>query len=149
MPTQVLAIHERLGNWARQIRPRVASWPVRVVETRSASDLATALRQSACPLAIVDLDRWPARMLSDLERVREDSADALILVLDPDSTPGVSFLARELGATLVRSGFVSPVEVEGLLGRWLSVSRRRQSLAGWTDEAEAEPEPWDVILNRD
>ncbi len=149
MPKQALVIHERLGNWARQIRPRVANWAVQVVETRSASDLAAGLRRSACPLAVVDLDRWPARMLSDLERVREDSADALILVLDPGSTPGVSILARELGATLVKSGFVSPVEVEGLLARWLSLSRRRQSVVGWTDEAKVEPELWDVILNRD
>ncbi len=63
-----LVIHERLGNWARQLRPRVAGWPVQVVETRSASELVAGLRRSVCSLAVIDLDRWPTRMLADLER---------------------------------------------------------------------------------
>lgn len=149
MPKLPLVIHERLGNWARQLRPRVAGWPVRVVETRSAAELASGLRGAVCPLAVIDLDRWPVRMLADLERVRAESANALMLVLDPASTPGASVLGRELGATLVRSGFVPPPEVEALLARWLSVARRRTDASGWVYESVAEPEPWDVVVNRD
>lgn len=73
----------------------------------------------------------------------------MILVLDSGSTPGAAAPARELGATLVRSGFVPPPEVEGLLARWLSVARRRIDAAGWLDAAAVELEPWDVVPSRE
>ena len=57
---------------------------------------------------------------------------ALVLVLDPDTVPGAAGLARELGATLVRSGFVSPPQVVRLLERWTALAGRRAQAGGWT-----------------
>lgn len=148
MPKVPLVIHERLGNWARQLRPRVAGWPVQVVETRSAAELSEGLRRSVCPLAVVDLDRWPARMLSDLEHAGRGALDPLVLVLDPARTPGAEALGRELGATLVWPGFVPPPRVEALLARWLEVARGRRESAGWMENSQSESEPWDVAVDR-
>jgi len=50
-----LVIHERLGNWARHLRPRLSAWPVRVVESRSTADLESALSRAACPIVVIDL----------------------------------------------------------------------------------------------
>lgn len=148
MPRHPLVIHERLGRWARQLRPRVAGWPVRLVETRSGEDLASALSLAPFPLVVIDLDRWPARILADLQRVRLADSSALALVLDPGSSPGVPTLARELGATLVKSGFVPPPEVEALLARWLGLARTRLDASGWSLDQAAEPEPWDEVLTQ-
>jgi hypothetical protein len=139
-----LILHERQAIWARQLRPRVASWPVRPVETRSAAELLGALRGSASALIVVDLRKTPARMLDDLGRALAELPDALALVLDPDRLPGVRLLARELGATHVVSGVATPPQVVELLSGWLPLARRRAELAGWTAEPEPEPAPWEL-----
>lgn len=138
-----LMIHERLANWARQIRPRVATWPVRLIETRSAADLARAWRSSACPLIVLDLDRWPHRGLDDLVRAQPAASEALVLVLDPGGHPEIPPLAREIGASHVLSGAVTPPAVLALLERWLPIACRRIEADGWAGEPEAEPEPWE------
>ena len=38
-----LMLHERLGNWARQLRPRLHNLPIRWFETRSRADLDDVL----------------------------------------------------------------------------------------------------------
>lgn len=138
-----LILHERRANWARQLRPRVAAWPLRLVETRTAADLARAWRGSVWPLVVADLDRWPARALEDLVRARPAAESALILVLDPAAHPEVPPLAREAGATHVLSGVATPPAVVGLLARWLDLARRRIESEGWAGEVEPEPEPWE------
>lgn len=139
-----LIIHERIATWARQLRPRVVTWPVRVSETRSAADLERALKGSACPLVVADLARWPRQGLDDLERALAPSANALVLVLDPGTNPGVAALAREIGATLVLSGPATPPQVVGVLARWLPLAQRRAEADGWDGDPEPEAEPWDL-----
>ena len=147
MASQLLVIHERITNWARQIRPRLVGDPVRVVETRSASDLEAALAGSACPVVLLDLGRRPRAALDDLDRALRVAPDALVLVLDPESYDGAALLARELGATHVVSGPATPPAVAGLLGRWLPLARRRAESAGWSGSAPEppEPEPWNWL----
>ena len=62
-------LHERLGTWSAQLRPRVQGRPVHWIETRSASDLDKALFGLACPVVLIDLQRNVVEGLSDLDRV--------------------------------------------------------------------------------
>ena len=54
-------LHERLGNWNRQLRPRLHDRPVRWFETRSRADLDGLLIGLACPVVLIDLGRHPSR----------------------------------------------------------------------------------------
>lgn len=142
-----LVLHERLGNWARQLRPRLSAWPVRLVESRSASDLESALAGTACPIVILDLDLRPRAGLEDLDRAVRAAPLALLLVLDPQAHEGVAPLARELGATLVLSGVVTPPTLTALLARWIPLALRRTEADGWSVacKPEPEPEPWNWL----
>ena len=143
MPPVPLVIHERIGNWARQLRPRTAGWPVQVIETRSGPELAAALAARPWPLAVVDLADRPEAALRELAEGLDDLPDALLLVLDPTNAPGAAALARELGATQVTSGFAPPPAVVDLLARWLPIARARAGAAGWVAEPPRVAEPWE------
>jgi hypothetical protein len=138
----VLVIHERLGHWARQMRPRLSSWPVRLVETRSAADLEAAVAGRACPVVVIDLSRRVRSGLEDLDRATRAAPNAMVLVLDPGSHEGVALLARELGASHVIAGVATPPAVAALLARWLPLARRRDDRDGWSARPGPEPEPW-------
>jgi hypothetical protein len=142
-----LIIHERLGNWVRQLRPRLSAWPIRLVESRSAADLEGALAGTACPIVVIDLDRRPGAGLDDLERATRTAPSALVLVLDPGGHDGVAVLARELGATHVFSGVVTPPTVARLLERWIVLAQRRTETDGWSGARKPEPEsePWNWL----
>ena len=152
MPGRVpLVFFERLATWARRVRPRVVNWPVWVVETRSADDLAAALRSSPCPLVVADLASDPAQALDALARVLPGVPDALVLVLDPGRNDGVAAFCRELGASVVLSGPTTPPEVVAVLARWVPIAQGRGSKAGWAPEGQrprfGEPgwDPMDLI----
>ena len=145
---QVVVSHERIGTWVRHRRPRLLGWPVRWVETRSTADLETALAGMVCPIVLIDLGRRPPRAgLEDLDRAAQAAPNALILVLDPEAYEGVATLARELGATHVLSGPVTPPEVAQLIARWLPLAQRQTESDGWSiaREPEPEPEPWNWL----
>jgi hypothetical protein len=125
-------LHERLGNWVRQLRPRLHDQPVRWFETRSRTDLADVLTGLACPVVLIDLGRFPAAGLMDLELVVQRASDARILVLDHERHEGAVGLARELGATHVVSGFVPPPVVATLLTRWIGLAQRQITRDGWS-----------------
>src|SRR5690242_2459701 len=91
-----LVVHERLGVWARQLRPRTIGWPVRLVESRSAENLLAASSQSACPLVMFDLASRPLSALGELDRLMQRAPGALVLVLVPEPFDEVTTLAREL-----------------------------------------------------
>jgi hypothetical protein len=139
-----VVIHERLGTWARHLRPRFVDWPIRWVETRSSADLEAALPGLACPVVLIDLGRRVRATLEDLDRAAQAAPNALFLVLDPESQEGVATLARELGATHVFSGPVTPPEVASLLERWLPLAQRQAESDGWANTCEPRPqaEPW-------
>jgi CheY-like chemotaxis protein len=143
----LLIIHERLGNWGRQIRPRAVRWPARVVETRSAADLEAALARAACPILLIDLGDRVRAGLEDLHRAVQAAPNALSLVLDAKARPAVALLARELGATHVLSGVVTPPSVVALLTRWLPLARRRAELDGWAGDTKAAADPLDNLLS--
>ena len=140
----LVVIHERLAYWARQLRPRLAAWPVRWVESRSTADLDAALTGAACPIVVLDLALRPRAGLEDLDRAVQVAPDALVLVLDPESHEGVPRLARELGATHVVAGVATPPAVADLLARWLPRAQRQAEGDGWSHawKPEAAPEPW-------
>lgn len=142
-----LIIHERLGNWARQLRPRLSAWPIRVVESRSTADLEGALAGTAFPIVVIDLSRRPRAGLEDLDRALRASPRALALVLDPGEHEGVAPLAREIGATLVLSGVATPPAVARLIARWIPLALRRAEADGWSiaRKPEPEPEPWNWL----
>jgi hypothetical protein len=145
----VLVIHERLGVWARQLRPRLADGSVRVVESRSPDDLARVLLDGSgvCPIVLIDLTRRIRAGLEDLDLARRSAPDALILILDPELIDGVALLARELGATDVLSGPATPPQVLRIVTRWLPLSRLRAESSGWASTAgePPEPEPWNWL----
>lgn len=143
----LLVIHERLGNWGRQIRPRAVRWPARVVETRSTADLEAALTRSACPILLIDLGDRVRAGLEDLHRAVRTAPNALALVLDPKGRPEVAALARELGATVVLSGITTPPSVVALLTRWLPLARRRAEEDGWAGDTKAAVDPLDSLLS--
>ena len=87
-------LHERRGNWARQLRPRLHNQPVRWFETRSRADLTGVLTGLACPVILIDLGRHPAAGLMDLDLVLRLVSDARVLVLDPGSHDEAAGLAR-------------------------------------------------------
>jgi hypothetical protein len=143
---QVLVVHERIAIWARHLRPRVAGWPVRLVETRSAADLEAALAGSACPIVLVDVSARPRNALEDLGRALGAAPEALVLVLNPGALDGVAQVARELGAAHVIDGPATPPAVAALLARWLPLAQRRAEAAGRVGSApaaaEVEPGDW-------
>jgi hypothetical protein len=59
----------------------------------------------------------------------------------------VATLARELGATHVLSGPVTPPEVTHLIARWLPLAQRQAESDGWSSAPKGtpEPEPWNWL----
>jgi hypothetical protein len=127
-----MIVHERLGTWAGQLRPRLQDRPVRFFETRSEDDLEMAVSGLACPVVVIDLGKSPAEGLESLDRVIRLSPAARVLILDPGSTEGVAELAKELGATHVISGFVPPPEVAAHLDRWIGLAAEQAEREGWS-----------------
>ena len=142
-----LVIHERLGYWARHLRPRLLGWPARWVQSRSADDLESALAGAACPIVVLDLTRRVRAGLEDLDRAVQRAPNAMVLVLDPEAHEGVALLARELGATHVISGVATPPDVADLLARWLPLAQRQAESEGWSNAPPPvpEPEPWNWL----
>jgi DNA-binding NarL/FixJ family response regulator len=127
-----VVLHERLGTWAAQLRPRLQDPRIRWIESRSTADLASAIEGLARPIVLIDLGTDAIPGLSDLERLREQSPGARVLVLDLAEHEGVADFARELGATCVRSGFVPPPEVAQLLERWIALAVDQTAREGWS-----------------
>ena len=127
-----LILHERLGNWAGQLRPRLLNLPIRWFETRSRLDLDSVLTGLSCPVVLIDPGKNVANGLVDLEFTKCRSPDSLVLVTNAESDTDVKPLARELGATFVLSGFVPPPEVARLLTHWILLARRQIEHAGWS-----------------
>jgi hypothetical protein len=146
---QVLVIHERVGFWARHLRPRLFDRPARVIETRSTADLESALGGAgvACPVVVIELGRRVRSGLDDLQRAMQIAPGALILVLDPLAHEGVALLAREAGAAHVIGGPVTPPEVAALVVRWLTLAVRRGEAEGWSGASATvvEAEPWNWL----
>ena len=122
-------LHERLGNWARQLRPRLYDLPIRWFETRSTADLDQVLTGMASPVVLIDLGSRPAAGLLGLRAILHRTSDARVLVLDAERHLEAAALARELGATHVISGFVAPPVVASLLGRWVTLAHGGSSTA--------------------
>jgi hypothetical protein len=147
MVTRVaVVLHERLGAWAGQLRPRLQDRAVRWFETRSSTDLDEVLTGMANPVVLINLARHLLEGLSDLDRVVTLAPGARVLVLDPEAHEGAAAMARELGATHVISGFVPPPEVAELIDRWISLASSSAESEGWskrlTIEAPLDAESW-------
>jgi hypothetical protein len=142
-----LVVHERMGTWARQLRPRAGVWGFRLIESRSSNDLASAVHASSCPICIIELGDRPRASLGDLASAMNIAPAALALVLDAGNFPGASILARELGATHVMSGNILPPAVLNLVARWIPLARRRADSHGWSNaQLSAAAEPWGDLL---
>jgi len=137
-------LHERLGNWARQLRPRLHLQPVRWYETRSAADLDAVLTGLVSPVVLIDLAHEVAAGLRYLGLVLQRAPDAQVLVLDPGAHDEASGMARELGATYVLAGFAPPPLVADLLARWIALAQSRIGREGWSRVLTPDPvtEPW-------
>jgi hypothetical protein len=140
----VVILHERLGKWNRQLRPRLSDRPVRWFESRSAADLEAILQGLAFPVVLIDLGGQPIHGLDALDLVRIRTPGARCLVLDPEEEAGTRIMARELGATQVWSGFAPPPLVAGLIARWIAMARPALESAGWsrTTFPETVTDPW-------
>ncbi len=147
MASLVLVIHERIGYWGRQLQSRLANRSVRIVETRSAEDLQRALTNRVCSLVMIDLGRKGYEGLDDIGLALRIAPDALVLVIDPSVREGVAMLSRELGASQVFSGTVTPPEVVDVMTRWISLAQERAKSSGWAGSAPepSAPEPWNWL----
>lgn len=130
MTRPLVVIHERRGYWSGQLRARFAQRSIRWRDSRSGQELRSALAESVCPIALIDLSRRPRETLEDLARASARGLDALVIVLAPSGLPEQEEAAREFGATLVCSGFTPPPRVASILDRWLPVAQRRIEAAG-------------------
>lgn len=137
-----LVIHERIGDWARQLKPRLVSWPIAWVESRSTADLEAALRATACPIVVIDVAERPRAAMEDLDLAMRTAPNAMALVLDPRAHDGVAAVALELGASHVMTGGVVPPAVSDLLTRWLRLAQTRNEADGWSLPLQSEPDPW-------
>ncbi|HKI17586.1 MAG TPA: hypothetical protein VKA15_06885 [Isosphaeraceae bacterium] len=141
-----MILHERLGNWARQLRPRLHDLPIRWFETRSTADLDLLLIGMASPVVLIDLGSRPTAGLRGLQAILHRASEARVLVLDPEVHQEAAGLARELGATHVIPGFAPPPVVASLLRRWVKLAQRRIERRGWsralTPDPESEPWSW-------
>jgi hypothetical protein len=137
-------LHERMGNWNRQLRGRLHGLPIRWFETRSQADLDAVLTGLAYPVVLIDLARQVVQGLRDLYQVLERAPDARVLVLDPEVHSGAVELARELGATHAAAGFISPPFVADLLARWIALAQQSIECEGWSQTAfpDTQTEPW-------
>jgi hypothetical protein len=144
LPRVAVILHERLGNWARQLRPRLYDLPIRWFETRSAADLDPVVIGTASPVVLIDLGSRPAAGLLALQAILRRASDACVLVLDPEVHAETAALARELGATQIMPGFVPPPVVASLLRRWVTLAERRIEQSGWSRTLNPDPgtEPW-------
>lgn len=140
-------IHERLGRWARQLRPRLAGRPVRLVETRSVEDLESAAAKSICPLILIAVEARHRASLEALDRARRAAPGGMILVLDAPALLEFARLARELGATHVLPSPVLPPQVLSWLERWTPMAATRAESSGWSEDRRADPEPWEEFLD--
>ena len=132
MPPPSIVIHERLGTWARQLRPRFGPDSIRWSESRTVDELTRVASEGPCPILVVDLGDRPEPGLRALIAGLAVAPQALSLVLDPNPGPDFAGLARDLGATLVLSGPVVPPRVVSLLHRWIPLAARRSEAAGWS-----------------
>ncbi len=141
-----MILHERLGNWARQLRPRLYDLPIRWFETRSLADLGAILTGLAAPIVLIDLGSRPTEGLLGLRAILQRTSDARVLLLDPEVHQEAAGLARELGATHVIAGFVPPPVVASLLRRWVKSAQSPIKHRGWsralTPDPESEPWSW-------
>lgn len=139
-----VVLHERLGGWNRQLRPRLSEMPVRWFESRSTADLEGILDGVAFPIVLIDLAGQPLDGLEALDLVRTRTPGARVLVLDSGAGADRRELAYELGATLVHAGFAPPPFVAALIARWVALARHRTESAGWsrTTFPENAAEPW-------
>jgi hypothetical protein len=96
-------------------------------------------------LLVIDVADRPRAALEALGQARRLAPDALCLVIDPRSHPGLAPLAEELGATCVLAGDVPPPAVAALLTRWLALSQRRSADAGWAPSPTGPAEPWERL----
>ena len=145
----LLIVHERIGTWARQFRPRAAAWGVRLVETRSRDDLSASVRQAVCPVIVCDLGDRPRAMLDDLDHALQAEPTALAIVIDPSDSPGLPLVARQLGAAHVIGGDVPPPVLLALLARWLPLARRRAESDGWSPSPAPDPQGWPGLVGAD
>lgn len=138
-PPLALILHERRGNWARNLRTRLVDSSIRWFESRSTADLLAAARGLTAPIALIDLGEEPYGPLEDLTRLVEVAPSARTLVLDPQERPEITESARALGATLLISGFVPPPEVARLLSRWIRIAAEETAQQGWSRPLPADP----------
>ena len=142
-----VVLHERLGGWYRQLRPRLTGSSVRWLESRSLADLEEILGGLAFPIVLIDLTRQHIDGLTTLELVQDRAPGARTLVLKPDGDDETSGLARELGATHVFSGFAPPPAVAELIARWIAMARHQVESSGWSRRTfpETTADPWDWL----
>jgi hypothetical protein len=141
----VVVLHERLGEWSRQLRPRLGNPVIRWFETRTGTDLERVLAGGVgSPVVLVDLDRQRESGWDDLIMVTRRASDARVLVIDRNGDDAAKMAARELGATCVLTGFVPPPVVASLLKDWVDLAAAEIDRSGWnrSEFPETVTDPW-------
>ena len=126
MTRVAVILHERLGHWNRQLRPRLHDRPIRWFETRSRADLDSLLIGLACPVVLIDLGRHPIEGLKDLD-AHCRSGFRCAQCSCSTRTPTTRLPAWRVSWAPLTSwpGFVPPPIVARLLARWIELARRQ------------------------
>lgn len=142
-----LILHERIGRWARQFRPRADAWGVRLIESRSLSDLESALGLSSAPIVIVDFRDRAQPPFDAIVLTRMIASNSLILAVIPGAEPHLGMDAVEAGATISRHTTSPLLDTLNLIERWVKLAKSRSETGGWSPDRSPTPEPWETILH--
>lgn len=98
MPATVLATFESQPRLASQLRPNVADWPVRLVETRTLADLRGAFSHAVASntLVAIDGDMDPQTIEAVIGECQREGAGMLLFVKEMHCTATV--VANAAGA---------------------------------------------------
>ena len=138
-------LHERLGNWVRQLRPRLHDQPIRWFETRSRADLDRRPDRPGVPRGA---DRSGSASGGRLEGPRSGAPPGSGRAgprarsrVAPTRWP--AWPASWAPLTWSRASCPRPV-VAALLARWIALAQRHIERDGWsrTSFPESETEPW-------
>lgn len=146
MARVTVAIHERLGHWNRQLRPRLADLRADWRETRSVDDLELAIAGISRPVVLIDPATEPARGLRELAWLAERSPGALALFLATGTEPELALLVRELGATDVLDRATPPPVIATRLRAWIRLAGERAARDGWNPTPTTPAESWEEFL---
>ncbi len=142
----VLAILERLGVLARQLRPRLRTSDLVLIEVRSEADLTDRWPGVGRPLLLVDAGTDPASAGRTIAQVARRFPETWILALTSEEPEDMARLLM-VGATRVLPISTPPPRLADSLTRWAKQAGTLRDQRGWHRPITPIQRPWWRDLN--